>query len=207
MKKSFIHPTALIENTEIGTNSRIWAYVHIMPGAHIGENCNIGDHCFIETGAYIGDNTTIKNGNMIWEGITLLEGVFVGPHVFFTNDLYPRSRYLPEARNRYNNKRSWFMPTLVKRGASLGAGSIILAGITIGEFSMIGAGAVVTKDIPPYALVNGNPARLVGWVCQCGYRLNFNNGTATCSKCSSQYKKDINLITLTDSPNSCEEIE
>ncbi len=188
MKKLLIHPTAVVENDEIGANTRIWAYVHIMPGAQIGKNCNIGDHCFIESGVRVGDDTTIKNGNMIWEGVTLQEGVFIGPHVFFTNDLYPRSPRLAQARKRYQSKPNWHVSTLVKRGASLGAGAIILAGLAIGEYAMIGAGAVVTKDIPPYALVKGNPARVCGWVCQCGLPLVFTNGAATCSECGRHFR-------------------
>jgi acetyltransferase-like isoleucine patch superfamily enzyme len=161
-----------------------------MEGAEIGKNCNIGDHCFIESGVSIGDNTTIKNGNMLWEGVTLEDGVFVGPHVFFTNDVYPRSRHLPRARFRYQKKQNWLSPLLVKRGASLGAGSVILAGVQVGEYSMAGAGAIVTKDVPPYALVRGNPAKVCGWVCQCGMPLDFNNGTAVCSECGLEFIKD-----------------
>lgn len=199
MKNVFIHPTAVVENDEIGANTRIWAYVHIMPGAQIGENCNIGDHCFIESGVRIGDNATIKNGNMIWEGVTLQEGVFIGPHVFFTNDLYPRSPRLVQARKRYHRKPNWLVSTLVKRGASLGAGAIILAGLTIGEYAMIGAGAVVTKDIPPYALAKGNPARVCGWVCQCGFPLVFTNGDAICSECGQHFREDDRRVKLVSS--------
>ncbi len=158
-----------------------------MKGVIIGSDCNIGDHCFIESGAVIGNQVTIKNGNMIWEGVTLEDGVFVGPHVFFTNDLYPRSPRLLQAKIRYENK-NWLKPTLVKIGATLGAGAVLLAGNTIGEFAMVAAGAVVTKDIPPYALVTGNPARIKGWVCQCGAKLNFTQKQATCSVCSMAYE-------------------
>ena len=196
MKKVFIHHTALVDTDDIGDESRIWAYTHIMSGASIGKNCHIGDHCFIESGVTVGKNTVIKNGNMLWEGITIEEGVFVGPHVFFTNDQYPRSRCLPEANNRYLNKQNWLVPTLVKRGASLGAGAIILAGVTIGEFSMVGAGAVVTRDVPPYALVKGNPARPSGWVCQCGLPLTFKNKAASCSECDLQFRKENAAISL-----------
>lgn len=190
MRKVFIHPTALVENDKIGANTRIWAYVHVMAGAQIGKNCNIGDHCFIETGAYVGDNTIIKNGSIIWEGVTLEGGVFVGPRVSFTNDLYPRSRNLEEARKRYENKRNWRVSTLVKRGASIGAGTIILAGVTIGQYSIIGAGAVITKDVPAYALMKGNPAQISGWVCRCGTPLNFNNGISACRECGLGFRKE-----------------
>ena len=119
-----------------------------MEGASIGANCNVGDHCFVESGALVGDNVTIKNGNMLWEGIVLEDGVFVGPAVIFTNDRYPRSPRLAEAADRYDS-REWLLPTLVKRGATLGAGSILLPGIVVGEFSMVAAGAVVTETFPP----------------------------------------------------------
>ena len=182
LESVFVHPTALVEAEEIGQGTRIWAFVHVMAGAVIGANCNIGDHCFIEGGAHVGDNVTIKNGNMIWEGVTLEDGVFVGPHVFFTNDLYPRSARLPEAQERYSN-RDWLAPTLIRHGASLGAAAVMLGGITVGEFATVGAGAVVTHDVPPHALVVGNPARIKGWVCQCGLPVQLEEGTATCQSC------------------------
>jgi UDP-2-acetamido-3-amino-2,3-dideoxy-glucuronate N-acetyltransferase len=182
MSDVFIHPAAIIETQHIGPGTHVWAFAHVMEDVLIGANCNIGDHCFIESGAVVGDGVTIKNGNMIWEGVTLEDGVFVGPHVFFTNDRYPRSPRLPQARKRYSG-HEWLSPTLVRRGASLGAGAVILAGITVGEFAMVGAGAVVTRDVPAYALVIGNPARVRGWVCQCGQPLEFREGTATCGDC------------------------
>lgn len=193
MKDIFLHSTSLVETSEIGEGTRIWVYAHVMANVQIGRNCNIGDHCFIESGVSIGNDVTIKNGNMIWEGVTLEDGVFVGPHVFFTNDLYPRSPRLPEARRRYSN-RAWLVPTVVKRGASLGAGAVVLAGVTIGEYAMVGAGAVVTKDVPPYALVRGNPASITGWVCCCGQRLEFRNGTATCQRCSLHFRREGTLV-------------
>lgn len=180
MQDVFIHPTALVETQTIGRGTRIWALTHVMHGASIGVECSIGDHCFIEAGVSIGNYVTMKNGNMVWEGVTLEDGVFVGPHVFFTNDLYPRSsRY--SLVNRRSAKAEWLVPTLVQRGASLGAGAVLLAGHTIGEFAMVGAGAVVTQDIPPYALVIGNPARVCSWVCLCGLPLSFARGEAHCA--------------------------
>lgn len=199
MKKIFIHPTAVVDTKRIGAGTRVWAYTHIMEGSAIGANCNIGDHCFIENGSSIGDNTIIKNGNMLWEGITIEDGVFIGPHVFFTNDLYPRSRVLQQARNRYKRKQNWLVPTLVKQGASLGAGAVILAGITVGEYSMIGAGAVVAKNVPSYAIMTGNPSRINGWVCQCGKPLTFNNMVALCIECGLQFKKERTIIKLINS--------
>jgi acetyltransferase-like isoleucine patch superfamily enzyme len=182
MDRIFIHPTAIVETVQIGEGTRVWAYTHVMKGVVIGANCNIGEHCFIESGATIGNLVTIKNGNMVWEGISLEDAVFVGPQVVFTNDLYPRSPRMPQARKRYSDGR-WLRPTFIKHGASLGAGAVILAGITIGEFCMVGGGATVTRSLPPYALAIGSPARVRGWVCQCGQPLTFSNGAAICAEC------------------------
>jgi acetyltransferase-like isoleucine patch superfamily enzyme len=188
MKDIFVHPTAIVEATQIGDGTRIWAYTHVMQDVSIGDNCNIGEHCFIESGVTIGRNVTIKNGNMIWEGVSLEDGVFVGPQVIFTNDLYPRSPRLSQARLRYADRR-WLRSTHVERGASLGAGAVILAGVTIGEFCTVGAGATVTRRVPPYALVIGSPARPRGWVCQCGQPLTFANGAARCAECRRTFTK------------------
>jgi len=189
MKSVFVHPQALVEADTIGEGTRIWAFSHVMSGARVGKNCNIGEHCFVEGGAQIGDNTTVKNGNMVWEGVTLEEGVFVGPHVFFTNDLYPRSPRLPEARDRYADKRNWLQPTRVKCGATLGVGAVILPGITVGEYALVAAGACLTKDVPPYGLVKGAPARLCGWVCRCGQPVRFRGARATCKACGRRFQK------------------
>ena len=186
MSEFYVHPTAIVESQLIGAGTRIWAFTHILKGAMVGENCNIGDHCFIEGGAKIGNNVTIKNNNMIWEGVTLEDGVFVGPHVFFTNDLYPRSPRLFEAKHRYEN-HGWFTNSYVGYGASLGAAAVILAGNKIGEFAMVGAATLVSKDIKPYALVVGNPARQVGWVCKCGLRLSVKENFGECD-CGFTYR-------------------
>jgi UDP-2-acetamido-3-amino-2,3-dideoxy-glucuronate N-acetyltransferase len=197
MNNVFVHPTALVETEEIGEGTRVWAYAHVMEGAHIGKNCNIGDHCFIESRVVIGDNVTIKNGNMLFEGVTLHDGVFVGPHVFFTNDLYPRSPRLPEAQLRYRDQ-TWLLHTLVRQGASLGAGAVLLPNITVGEYAMVGAGAVVTKDILPYALVRGNPARSTGWICQCGQPLTFDDGFSVCPVCGLAFHNDGSSVKLSN---------
>jgi len=190
MKDAFIHPQALVETEEVGEHTRVWAFSHIMAGARIGKDCNIGEHCFIESGAIVGDDVTIKNGNMLWEGVTLEDGVFVGPHVFFTNDLYPRSARLPEARQRYRDKRNWLRTTLIKRGASLGAGAVILAGVTVGEYALVGAGACLTKDVPPYGLALGAPAEVRGWVCRCGQPLRFRGRAARCTECGRRFRRN-----------------
>jgi UDP-2-acetamido-3-amino-2,3-dideoxy-glucuronate N-acetyltransferase len=152
--KFFSHPQALVESTHIGEGTRVWAFVHILPKARIGKDCNICDHVFIENDVIIGDRVTIKCGVQIWDGLRVEDDVFIGPNATFTNDLFPRSKV--HSYKRYE--------TCIQRGASIGANATILAGITIGEESMVGAGAVVTKDVPPRGIVIGNPARLKGYV-------------------------------------------
>lgn len=153
MNEYFKHPNALVESAAIGNGTRIWAFAHILPGARIGEDCNVCDGVFIENDVMIGDRVTIKCGVQLWDGITLENDVFIGPNATFTNDLFPRSRRYPET----------FPRTLVRRGASIGANATILPGLTIGQNAMIGAGAVVTRDVPPNAIVVGNPARITGY--------------------------------------------
>lgn len=184
-----MHAAAIVESQNVGRGTRIWAFTHVMSAAMIGENCNIGDHCFVESGARIGDNVTVKNGTMLWDGVVLEDGVFVGPQVLFTNDRYPRSPRLAEAERRYQG-RAWLVPTLVQRGASLGAGAVILAGVTIGEFAMVGAGAVVTRDVPAHALVVGHPARVTGWVCACGHPLEMDSGVGVCEDCGAAFLRE-----------------
>jgi acetyltransferase-like isoleucine patch superfamily enzyme/dTDP-4-dehydrorhamnose 3,5-epimerase-like enzyme len=147
------HETAIVESSSVGTGTRIWAFVHILPGAVIGAGCNICDHTFIENEVRIGDRVTIKCGVQVWDGITLEDDVFVGPNATFSNDRFPRSGQHPERYAR----------TLVRRSASIGANATVLPGLTIGEKAMVGAGAVVTRDVPPMAIVAGNPARIVGY--------------------------------------------
>lgn len=150
----FAHPQALVESTRIGRNSRFWAFAHVLPGAKIGEDCNICDHVFIENDVIIGDRVTVKSGVQLWDGLVVEDDVFIGPNATFTNDLFPRSKVYPDQ----------FIRTNIHRGASIGANATILAGITIGRKAMVGAGAVVTRDVPPNAIVVGNPARIKGYV-------------------------------------------
>lgn len=178
-----IHPSALVETKDIGENTSIWAFVHVMQGVKIGASCNIGDHSFIETGAIIGDNVTIKNQVLIWEGTQLEDDVFVGPRVTFTNDRYPRSPRMPEARRRYSSRDNWLSGIRVKRGCSIGAGAILCPGIELGCYSVIAAGAVVTKNVPDFALVLGNPARQVADVCVCGRPLGGDWRSQACDEC------------------------
>jgi acetyltransferase-like isoleucine patch superfamily enzyme len=182
----FIHPTAIVESDRIGKGTRIWAFTHVMKEVEIGETCNIGEHCFLESGVIVGDHSTIKNGNMLWEGVILEEGVFLGPQVCFTNDMYPRSPRLPQAGKRYEN-RDWLLSTRLEQGASIGAGAVLLPGLTISTFAMVGAGAVVTSDVPAHALVTGNPARIKKWVCCCGHPLDFQQSRAICQECEETF--------------------
>jgi len=147
------HPNAIVETTSVGDGTRIWAFSHILPGARIGRDCNICDHTFIENDVVVGDRVTIKCGVQLWDGITIEDDVFVGPNATFTNDPSPRSRHRPEH----------FLRTTVRRGASIGANATILPGLEIGEHAMIGAGAVLTKNAPPNAVLLGNPARITGY--------------------------------------------
>jgi UDP-2-acetamido-3-amino-2,3-dideoxy-glucuronate N-acetyltransferase len=154
MTHFFVHPNALIETENIGKNTRIWAFAHILPAAVIGEDCNVCDHTFIENDVIIGNRVTIKSGVQLWDGITLEDDVFVGPNATFTNDPFPRSKQYPES----------FTRTVIHKGASIGANATILPGLTIGQYAMVGAGTVVTRDVPAFAIVVGNPARITGYV-------------------------------------------
>ncbi|CAJ0787542.1 MULTISPECIES: acyltransferase [Ralstonia] len=149
-----IHPSADVQSKTIGEGTRVWQFCVILEGARIGRNCNINAHCFIEGDVSIGDNSTIKSGVYLWDGTVIEDSVFVGPNATFTNDRYPRSKQYPDR----------FPVTTVKRGASIGAGAVILPGLTIGEHALIGAGAVVTRDVPARALVVGNPGRIVRYL-------------------------------------------
>jgi acetyltransferase-like isoleucine patch superfamily enzyme len=159
----FVHPHALCESDTIGERTRIWAFAHVMKGARIGEDCNIGDHAFVESGVVIGDRVTVKNGVAIWDGVEIDDDVFLGPNCVLTNDLMPRSRVYHDENIR----------TYIRRGASIGANATIVAGNTLGEYCMVGAGAVVTHDVPPFAIVAGTPARRIGWAGIKGDRLDF----------------------------------
>ncbi len=158
-----------------------------MKRARIGRDCNIGDHCFIESGVRIGNHVTVKNGATLWEGVEIKDNAFIGPNAAFTNDLAPRSPRFAAVASRYKTKK-WISKTLVDVGASIGANATILCGITIGRFAMIGAGAVVTRDVPPHALVLGVPGAIRGYVCRCGQKLRFQNDRARCRSCGENYR-------------------
>ncbi len=165
-----IHPTALVASTQIGDGTRIWAFVNVLAGAAIGRDCNICDRCFIENDVVVGNRVTIKCGVSLYDGVHLEDDVFVGPDVSFSNDPRPRSRVYLTSHPR----------TLVREGASLGSGAVLLPGVTIGRFALVGAGSVVTHDVADFELVHGNPARHRGFVCRCARALLFEEGRAVC---------------------------
>ena len=146
-----IHPLSDVQSTNIGTDTRIWQFSVVLKDAVIGNNCNVCAHTLIENDVVVGNNVTIKSGVYLWDGIRIEDDVFIGPCVAFTNDKTPRSKQYPEV----------FLSTIVKKGASIGANATILPGVTLGEYCMVGAGAIVTKDVPAYATVVGNPARVI----------------------------------------------
>jgi acetyltransferase-like isoleucine patch superfamily enzyme len=171
MTDVFVHPSALVETSQIGAGTRVWAFAHILRDVRIGPDCNIADHVFIENGVEIGRGVTVKNHAVLWRGVRVEDFAFLGPGVVFTNDLRPRSPRMPEAQNRYAAESHWRVATVVEQGASVGANATILAGVRLGRFCMVGAGSVVTRDIPAFALASGNPARVRGYVDRMGRRL------------------------------------
>jgi len=182
------HPTAVIdEGCRIGQGSRIWHFSHIMPDCTIGEHCNIGQNVVISPGVTLGNNVKVQNNVSIYTGVECEDDVFLGPSMVFTNVTNPRSAV---------NRRNQYARTLVKRGASIGANATIVCGHDIGEFAFIGAGAVVTKHVPAYALVVGNPAKQVGWMSEYGHKLKFNQeGLAVCPESGHQYRLQNNTVT------------
>jgi UDP-2-acetamido-3-amino-2,3-dideoxy-glucuronate N-acetyltransferase len=184
---TFIHPQAICESDTVGAGTRIWAFAHVMRGAVVGADCNLGGGAFVESGAALGNRVTLKNQVMVWDGVTIGDDVFIGPGVIFTNDRFPRSPRMERVKERYAVPERWRSATNVARGASLGAGAVILPGVKIGEFAMVAAGAVVTRDVRPFQLVAGNPASSRGWVCACGMRLE--EGLA-CGSCRAAYQLD-----------------
>jgi acetyltransferase-like isoleucine patch superfamily enzyme len=172
-----------VESEDIGEGTSIWAFAHVMKGARIGSGCNIGDHAFVEAGAIVGNNVTVKNHVLIWEGIVIEDDVFVGPAATFTNDRFPRSPRMPEGQQRYASKENWLTKTIVRHGCSIGAGAIICPGVELGAYSVVAAGAVVTRNVAAFSMVRGNPARHVQCVCSCGQPLRGEWGISDCEKC------------------------
>lgn len=159
----FVHPDGRCESEDVGVGTRIWAFAHVLKGAILGRECNVCDGAYIESGAVVGNRVTVKNQVMIFEGVTIEDDVFLGPGVIFTNDMNPRAFI-----KKHGDE---LLPTLVRRGATLGAGSVVVCGTSIGEYAFVGAGAVVARDIPDRAFVVGNPGQVIGWACDCGLRL------------------------------------
>ncbi len=182
-QKYYVHPTANIDvPCEIGEGTKIWHYCHILKGAKIGKNCNIGQNVVISDGASLGNNVKVQNNVSVYAGVILEDDVFCGPSMVFTNVTTPRSHV---------SRKSEYRETRVKRGSTIGANATIVCGITINEYAFVGAGAVVTKDVPSYALVIGNPAKITGWMCWCGEKLGFDDDKAICVRCERKYvKKD-----------------
>lgn len=177
---TLIHPTAVIdEGCTIGEGTRIWHFSHVMHGARVGKSCNIGQNVVISPGAIVGDRVKIQNNVSVYTGVTVEDDAFLGPSCVFTNVINPRS---------FISRKDEFRPTIVRRGASIGANATIVCGNVIGEYAMIGAGAVVTKDVPPYSLWVGNPARQAGWVSRAGHKLDFNDGMAVCPETGAHYR-------------------
>jgi UDP-2-acetamido-3-amino-2,3-dideoxy-glucuronate N-acetyltransferase len=187
MAEFFVHESSYVDDgARIGRGTKIWHFSHVMAGAAIGERCNLGQNVVVMPGTSIGNNVKIQNNVSIYEGVTLEDDVFCGPSCVFTNVMNPRS-HVP--------RKHEYRRTLVRRGSSIGANATIVCGVTLGEYAFIGAGAVVTSDVPAYGLMVGVPARRVGWMCQCGERLAVTSGKATCAACGTAYTEANGTLT------------
>jgi UDP-2-acetamido-3-amino-2,3-dideoxy-glucuronate N-acetyltransferase len=186
MADVFVHESSYVDQgAQIGPGTKIWHFCHIMPGAVIGERCNLGQNVVVMPGARLGNNVKVQNNVSIYEGVELEDDVFCGPSCVFTNVLNPRSHV---------SRKHEYQKTLVRRGSSIGANATIVCGVTLGEYAFIGAGAVVTSDVPAYSLMVGVPARRVGWMCQCGERLPVNAGPRSCAACGSTYLESDGIL-------------
>ena len=176
----FVHESAYVdEGARIGAGTKVWHFSHVMSGAEIGENCVLGQNVFVAKGVRIGNNVKIQNNVSVYEGVELEDDVFCGPSMVFTNVKNPRSAF---------PRRGQYTKTIAKRGATIGANATIVTGVTLGAWCFVAAGAVVTKDVPAYAMVAGVPAKIVGWACECGERLTFDGGRAVCGACGKTYR-------------------
>ncbi|MBA3854040.1 MAG: N-acetyltransferase [Gemmatimonas sp.] len=186
MSEPFVHESSYVDaGAQIGAGTKIWHFCHIMPKAVIGRDCNIGQNVVVMNGVRVGDRVKIQNNVSLYEGVILEDDVFCGPSMVFTNVINPRSHV---------SRKDEYRPTLVKRGASIGANATVVCGATLGEYSFVGAGAVVTKDVPAYALVTGVPARRTGWVCACGSVLRGAGPNLRCADCAAAYTEQAGLL-------------
>ena len=188
MNKFYAHETAILdEGCQIGANTKVWHFSHVMSDAVIGQNCVIGQNVMIARHVVLGDNVKVQNNVSVYEGVTCEDEVFLGPSMVFTNVINPRA---------FIERKDEFRKTLVRHGATIGANATVVCGHTIGRYAMVGAGAVVTRDVPDYALMAGNPARQIGWVSEFGCRLEFNEqGEAVCPESGQKYRLKENLVT------------
>lgn len=190
MTDTFVHESSFVdEGAEVGEGTKIWHFCHVMSGSRVGMHCNIGQNVFIASGVQIGDNAKIQNNVSIYTGVVLEEDVFLGPSMVFTNVINPRSAV---------NRKDEYKTTLVKRGATIGANATVVCGTVLGRHCFVGAGAVVTRDVPDFALVYGSPARIHGWMCECGVGLEFTSSEgrerAACQNCGKRYEKAGNTV-------------
>lgn len=190
MSDYFVHESSYVDDgAEIGNGTKIWHFCHVMPHSRIGERCNIGQNVLVSTDVIIGNNVKIQNNVSLYTGVVVEDDVFLGPSMVFTNVINPRSHV---------SRKDEYKQTLVRKGASVGANATIVCGTTLGRYCFVGAGAVVTKDVPDYALVYGSPARVRGWMCQCGEQLKFieQNGVeaAKCKSCGDSYRKQNQIV-------------
>ncbi len=194
MADYFVHESSYVdEGAVIGNGSKVWHFSHVMPGAVIGANCNLGQNVVVMPRTRIGNNVKVQNNVSIYEGVTLEDDVFCGPSCVFTNVMNPRSHV---------SRKAEYRTTLVRRGATIGANATIICGVTLGQYAFIGAGAVITDDVPAYSLMVGVPARRIGWMCQCGVRLEVLGGRAVCGACGSKYSETDGVLSPIDHPGS-----
>ena len=192
MSDYFVHPSSFVdEGAQIGAGTKIWHFSHVMAGAVIGERCNLGQNVVVSPGTRLGNNVKVQNNVSIYEGVTLEDDVFCGPSCVFTNVMNPRSHI---------SRKHEYRTTRVGRGASIGANATIICGVNLGQYAFVGAGAVVNRNVPAFALVVGSPARQIGWMCQCGERLRVLDGAARCEVCGASYREAATELTMIDPP-------
>jgi UDP-2-acetamido-3-amino-2,3-dideoxy-glucuronate N-acetyltransferase len=193
MADPFVHESSYVDTgAVVGAGTKIWHFSHVMSGAVIGERCNLGQNVVVMGGTRLGNNVKVQNNVSIYEGVVLEDDVFCGPSCVFTNVTNPRSHV---------SRKTEYKETRVKRGSSIGANATIVCGVTLGEFAFIGAGAVVTSDVPAYGLMVGVPARRVGWMCQCGERLAISGGSASCQRCGAGYREGSGILECVAPPS------